>query len=71
MHISEIDYIVEGEGYPLNIRQIDNSEDMLEIYKSIGASLSELIEDGATVEVGIGRLNSSAMLFLDKVKDIF
>lgn len=70
MHISEIDYIVEGEGYPLNIRQIDNSEDMLEIYKSIGASLSELIEDGATVEVGIGRLNSSAMLFLDKVKDL-
>lgn len=70
MHISEFDYIVEGEGYPLNIGQIDDSDENREIYKAIGGSLSELVENEATLEVGIGRLNSSAMMYLDGVRDL-
>ena len=38
-HISEFDYIVEGDGYPLNIREIDDSEDSREIYQAIGGYL--------------------------------
>ncbi|MCB6610610.1 acetyl-CoA hydrolase/transferase C-terminal domain-containing protein [[Clostridium] symbiosum] len=69
-HISEFDFIVEGEGYPLNISQIDNAEEYREIYRAIGGYLSELIEDGATLEVGLGRLNSSSMMYMETKRDL-
>lgn len=70
MHISEFDYLVEGEGYPLNTSQIDDSDENREIYKAIGGYLSELVENEATLEVGLGRLNSSAMMHLEGVRDL-
>lgn len=69
-HISEFDYIVEGDGYPLNLREIDDTEEKREIYRAIGAELSELVEDEATLEVGLGRLNSSAMMYMDPKRDL-
>jgi len=69
IHISEFDMIVEGEGYPMNEVPVD-ADATNEKYKAIGGYLSELIEDGATIEIGIGRLNSAAMLYLDGVKDL-
>lgn len=69
MHISEFDMIVEGESVPLNETIID-ADDTNEKYKAIGGYLSELLEDGSTIEIGIGRLNSAAMLHLDGVKDL-
>lgn len=57
-----------GTGYPLNIRAIDDSEDSREIYQAIGGYLSELVEDEATIEVGLGRLNSSAMMYMGAEK---
>ena len=69
MHISEFDYIVEGERVPLNEVIID-ADPTNEKYRAIGGYLSELIEDGATIEIGIGRVNSAAMLHLDGVKDL-
>lgn len=70
MHISEFDYIVEGRGYPMNVRQIDDSDDRRDVYKRIGGFLSELIESGATLEVGIGRLNSSSLMYLENARDL-
>ena len=70
MHISEFNYIVEGRGYPMNVRQIDNSDDRRDVYKKIGGYLSELIETGATLEVGIGRLNSSSLMYLENARDL-
>lgn len=69
-HISEFDYIVEGDGYPLNLREIDDAEESREIYRAIGNALSELVEDEATIEVGLGRLNSSAMMYMEPKKDL-
>jgi len=69
VHISEFDAIVEGDNYPLSEVLVD-ADPTNEKYKAIGGYLSELIEDGATIEIGIGRLNSAAMLYLDGVKDI-
>lgn len=69
MHISEFDYIVEGKPLPLKDTVID-ADPNNEKYKAIGAALSELIEDEATIEIGIGRLSSSAMLYLDGVKNL-
>ena len=69
MHISEFDVIVEGEGRAPNETIID-ADASNEKYRRIGGYLSELIEDGATIEIGIGRLNSAAMLHLEGVKDL-
>lgn len=69
IHISQFDAIVEGEGYPLNEVMIDVDE-ANETYRKIGGYLSELLDDGSTIEIGIGRLNSAAMLHLDGVKDL-
>lgn len=69
IHISEFDAIVEGETNPPNEVLID-ADPANEKYKAIGGYLSELIDDGATIEIGIGRLNSAAMLHLDGVKDL-
>ena len=69
MHISELDYIVEGRVYPMNIRQIDTSDDRREVYQKIGGYLSDLIDDGATLEVGIGRLNASSLMYLENTRD--
>lgn len=68
--ISEFDYIVEGNGYPLNLREIDDSEENRPIYRAMGGYLSELVEDEATLEVGLGRLNSSAMMYMEHKKDL-
>lgn len=70
MHISEFDYIVKGNGYPLNTREIDDTEELQPVYRAIGGYLSELVESGSTLEVGIGRLNSSAMMYLEGVEDL-
>lgn len=69
MHISEFDVIVEGEGRAPGETVID-ADASNEKYRKIGGYLSELIEDGATIEIGIGRLNSAAMLYLDGVHDL-
>lgn len=69
-HISEFDYLVEGDGYPLNLREIDDSEENRSVYQAIGAALSELVEDESTLEVGLGRLNSSAMMYMEPKRDL-
>lgn len=69
-HISEFDYIVEGDGYSLNIRELDDAQENREIYQAIGGYLSELVEDEATIEVGLGRLNSSAMMYMEPKRDL-
>lgn len=71
IHISEIDYVVdEGEDYELMNVPIDIDEKSVETYKAIGGYLSELIPNEATIEVGLGRLNSSSMMFLEGKHDL-
>ena len=69
MHISEFDCIVEGRSIAPNNLPIDE-DPTNEKYKAVGGYLSELIEDEATIQVGIGRLNSSAMLYLEEKHDL-
>lgn len=71
IHVSEVDYIVdEGANYPLPSSPIDTDPGSTEIYKAIGGYLSELIPNEATIEVGIGRLNSAALMYLDNKHDL-
>lgn len=71
MHISEADYIVDdGENYPWPSIYVDTSSESDSIYQKIGCFLSEIIDNEATIEVGLGRLNSAAMMYLENKRDL-
>jgi acetyl-CoA hydrolase len=66
IHISKIDYIVEYSEPLLELPQIDPnaSTEILDIYDKIGKNVSELIEDGATLQMGIGAIPDAVMNYL-------
>jgi len=66
VHISQFDAIVEHDEpiYTLNPPAIGDEE------RAIGANCAELIEDGATLQLGIGAIPDAVMLFLDGKKDL-
>jgi 4-hydroxybutyrate CoA-transferase len=60
IHINEIDYIIETDrslpqAYP---------EELSERDRQIGGYVSQLIEDGATLQIGIGRLSEAVLASL-------
>ena len=73
IHISEIDYIVDGdeaENYLLIGSGVDTGKEYADTYRTIGNYLGELIPDEATIEVGLGRLNASALLYMEPKRDL-
>lgn len=57
IHINEVDYIIETER-PLP--QVSR-EKLSDIDRKIGRYVSQLIEDGATIQLGIGRLSDAVL----------
>lgn len=55
IHISEIDYIVEGSGKLPEIPEGTATE----VEQAIGANIAELVEDGDTIQFGIGGIPDS------------
>jgi len=66
VNISDIDYIVpvDEELYYVNPIDIGDEE------KAIGANCASLVEDGATMQLGIGGIPDAVMLFLEGKKDL-
>jgi len=66
MHISDFDCIVEADDelYEVPPPPIGDEE------KAIGANCASLIEDGCTLQLGIGGIPDAVMLFLDSKKDL-
>ena len=66
LHISEFDHIVKVSTpiYELPPAQIG------EVEEKIGANCASLIEDGSTLQLGIGGIPDAVMLFLDDKKDL-
>lgn len=66
IHISDIDYIVETsyELIELKPSSIGNVE------RAIGENCSKLIDDGATLQLGIGAIPDSVLMFLKDKKDL-
>ena len=66
VHISEFECIVEAEDdlYEITPPAIGDEE------KAIGAGCASLIEDGCTLQLGIGGIPDAVMLFLDGKKDL-
>lgn len=72
IHINKIHHIVEHSQPIQELPQVDpnTSEEMLEIYDTIGKNTAELIEDGATLQMGIGAIPDSVMKYLRGRKNL-
>lgn len=72
IHVSEVDYIVDGDAdnYIMEGPGVDVDEENIPTYRAIGGFLSELIPDEATIEVGLGRLNAASLMYLEQKKDL-
>ncbi|WP_346961916.1 acetyl-CoA hydrolase/transferase C-terminal domain-containing protein [Clostridium sp.] len=66
VHISQIDYFVEADTDILGI----TPPVIGEVEKAIGENVATLVEDGATLQLGIGAIPDAALLFLKDKKDL-
>lgn len=66
IHVSQINYIVPCS-YP--VPEI-NPPVITDIEKNIGKNCASLIQDGATLQLGIGAIPDAVLLFLDDKKDL-
>lgn len=72
IHINKLTYIVEVDEPIAELPQMkeDLSPEMMEVYTRIGQNIAELIEDGSTLQMGIGVIPDSVSKFLDTKKDL-
>ena len=66
LNVADFDYIVEADDelYEIVPPSIGDEE------KAIGANCASLVEDGCTLQLGIGGIPDAVMLFLDSKKDL-
>ncbi|HTY58341.1 MAG TPA: acetyl-CoA hydrolase/transferase C-terminal domain-containing protein [Bacteroidota bacterium] len=72
IHMNRIDYCVEV-AVPLQAlpqMEGDESPEELETYQKIGAHVAGLVEDGATLQLGIGRIPDAVVKFLGDRKHL-
>jgi len=72
IHISKIDYCVETDAPLRELPQLEGDEtpQELENYRKIGEHVASLIEDGATLQLGIGRIPDAVVRFLGDRKHL-
>ena len=72
IHINKIHHIVEHTEPIQELPQVDPnaSEEMLNIYDTIGKNVADLIEDGSTLQMGIGAIPDSVMRYLRDRKNL-
>lgn len=66
IHVSELDYIVETSSPLIELPQPKISE----IEEKIGYNVALLVEDGSTLQLGIGSIPDAVLLFLKEKKDL-
>lgn len=66
IHVSEIDYIVETSHPVLELPLPKIGE----VERSIGQNCASLVEDGSTLQLGIGAIPDAVLLFLNDKKDL-
>jgi len=72
IHINKITHIVEFDEPIRELPQVDpNTEpEVLAVYDRIGKNVANLIEDGSTLQMGIGAIPDSVMKYLYDKKDL-
>jgi acetyl-CoA hydrolase len=72
IHISKLDYIVEVDEeileLPMGSRQVEPA--VAEAYSKIGENIANLIEDGSTLQLGIGVIPDNVLKFLGDKRDL-
>lgn len=66
VHISDIDYVVETDRPLIELPPTK----ITDVEKAIGEYCASLVEDGSTLQLGIGAIPDSVLLFMDKKKDL-
>lgn len=72
IHIDKIDYCVEVDA-PLLEYITDYAtlkDDEKEIYENIGKNIASLVEDGSTLQMGIGNIPDAVLHYLDDKQDL-
>ncbi|MGE5430478.1 MAG: acetyl-CoA hydrolase/transferase family protein [Syntrophomonadaceae bacterium] len=72
IHINKIHYVVEHDEAIHELPQVDSdvNEDTLAIYNNIGHYIADLIEDGSTLQLGIGAIPDAVLRFMKNKKDL-
>lgn len=72
IHINKIDFIVEVDQPLMELPQIDPNATLaeLEVYDKIGQHISTLIEDGSTLQMGIGAIPDAVLKYLNNKNDL-
>jgi acetyl-CoA hydrolase len=72
IHINKIHYIVESDEEIMELPQgeKDMGVERTEVFTKIGMHIADLIEDGSTLQMGIGLIPDSVLKFLDSKKDL-
>ena len=72
IHINKIHYIVEHDAPIKELPQVDPnaSKELLHIYDKIGINIAGLIDDGSTLQMGIGAIPDAVMQYLFEKKDL-
>jgi len=69
IHISEIDYLVESDRSILEWKP-DNEGSTIEVIDRIGRHVADLVEDGATIQVGYGAIPDAVLRHLREKRDL-
>jgi 4-hydroxybutyrate CoA-transferase len=72
IHINKIKYIVEYDEAIQELPQVDPdaTPETKEIYNKIGSYIGDLIEDGSTLQMGIGEIPDAVLRYLKGKKDL-
>lgn len=66
LHVNKLDYIVETDYPILELPRVTFTE----MHHEIGKNVAELIEDGSTLQMGIGGIPDAVLFFLKNKKDL-
>lgn len=72
IHISRLDYIVEVDEEILELPQgaKNLTPEMAAAYEQIGKNIADMIEDGSTLQLGIGVIPDNVLKYLDGKRDL-
>jgi acetyl-CoA hydrolase len=72
IHVNKVDLFVESQAPLLELPQVDpdTTPETLAVYDKIGENVASLIEDGSTLQMGIGAIPDSVLKYLKNKKDL-
>jgi acetyl-CoA hydrolase len=72
IHVSKIHKIVEVDAPIMELPQmeLDATDEEIGVFRRIGENISSMIEDGSTLQVGIGKIPDAVLMSLEGKKDL-